>query len=84
MDQPGTYRIRVCGYLSEEWARARWEGVTVTTETLETGTRSVFQGLLRDQAELLGVINALYNTGFVVVSLERLEPAGATACGPAS
>ena len=74
LDQPNTYRIRVQGELD-----ARWEeyfgDMTITKETLPGGGQvTVLSGLLEDQAAVQGVLQKLYNLGFALLSLEKVEP----------
>ncbi len=74
LDQPNTYRIRVQGELG-----ARWEeyfgDMTITEETLAGGRQvTVLSGLLEDQAAVQGVLQKLYNLGFALLSLEKIEP----------
>jgi hypothetical protein len=69
---PATYRIEVEGVLDEIWAdnlagmrislRKRADQSTVTTLT----------GLLRDQAELSGVLNGLYELHLPILSVKIL------------
>ena len=67
---PATYRIEVEGHLDESWsdrlagmritARKRSHQITVTT----------LVGRLRDQAELSGVLNSLYDLHLSIVKVE--------------
>ena len=61
-DMPATYHICVYGGLESSWAERLW-GMT-STPIKEAG----------DQADLVGIINALYNLGHTVVSVERFAP----------
>lgn len=70
MDRPTRYRICVRGELDERWA-ARLGDMTITSECGE-GDRTVttLEGRLRDQAELFGVLNTLYELHLPVLSVE--------------
>jgi hypothetical protein len=69
---PATYCIQVEGHLDESWsdrlggmrinARKRADQSTVTTLT----------GRLRDQAELTGVLNSLYELHLPILSVKNL------------
>mgnify|MGYP001814452068 CR=1 FL=1 len=70
---PATYRIEIQGNLGESWAdrlagmhiksRKRADQMVVTTLT----------GDLRDQSELLGVLNSLYELHLPILLVEFLE-----------
>ena len=57
---PSTYRIKVQGYLDE--SRSDFlGGMTITTSSQgDEGVMTTLVGRLRDQAELSGVLNTLY------------------------
>ena len=58
---PGTYRISVQGNLPESWSD-RLGGMTITvTGAADQTPVTTLCGWLRDQAALLGVLNALYD-----------------------
>ena len=58
---PATYRIEVNGYLDESWSD-RLAGMQITSRKKADQTIvSSLVGRLMDQAELLGVLNGLYN-----------------------
>jgi len=72
-DRPGNYRIRVQGLLDESWSD-RLGGLRITTEQIKDhGPGTVLVGHLRDQAELSGVLNTLYDLHMALVSVEMLE-----------
>lgn len=83
MDTPATYRIRVYGCPSFDWIEAMLGDVTMTNEQAENNPSTTFTVEMADQATLLGFINALYNLGHAVISMELVmpeapdEPAGA-------
>ena len=58
---PATYRISVQGNLPESWSD-RLGGMAITISYDPNGTPvTTLSGQLRDQAALLGVLNALYD-----------------------
>ena len=59
-DRPGNYRIRVQGFLDESWSE-RMGGLSITNHNLkDLGPVTSLAGQLRDQTELAGVLNTLY------------------------
>lgn len=74
MDEPATYRVRVCGRPGREWVEAMVGEVTIETEQSEAELHTSITVELADQASLLGFINALYNLGYAVVSLDQISP----------
>jgi hypothetical protein len=69
-DQPLTCRIRAAGIVSEA-AVACWDSLQVTRMPCPDGSvESVVGGRLADQSALIGVVNHLYNLGFVILSVE--------------
>lgn len=71
LDQPALYRIEVQGHLDAEYAS--WMGQT-DVEVLE-GEDAVTALVARvaDQAELHGILQALYTLGLPLLSLLRVE-----------
>jgi hypothetical protein len=58
---PATYRITVLGNLDESWSD-RLGGMSITPTSDSSGSPvTILSGQLRDQAALLGVLNALYD-----------------------
>jgi hypothetical protein len=74
MDIPATYRICVTGCLESELAERLWGMVSSPVEKTAETEQTVLVGEVADQAVLVGIINALYNSGHTVVSVERLLP----------
>ncbi|NOQ46017.1 MAG: hypothetical protein GQ559_05010 [Desulfobulbaceae bacterium] len=57
---PASYRIRVQGYLEDVWSD-RLADMTITIHDKEgAAPESILTGKVKDQAELLGVLNGLY------------------------
>jgi hypothetical protein len=73
LETPGRYRIQVEGHLEEKWSD-RLGGMGVATAKLE-GQRTVttLVGRLRDQAELTGVLNSLYDMHMPILSVELVN-----------
>ena len=72
-DRPGKYRIRVQGFLHESLSE-RLGGLHITTRSLkDQGPVTVLVGQVRDQAELTGVLNALYQRHLTLLSVEHLN-----------
>lgn len=70
---PATYRIKVKGCLKESWSDLL-AGMKVTTSS--QGDEEVFAtlvGRLKDQAELSGVLNTLYELHLLLLSVEILS-----------
>lgn len=59
------YRIGVQGYLDETWS-ALFEGFVVENNANGVATLT---GNVIDQAELCGILNALYDRGYILLSV---------------
>jgi len=71
-DRPGKYRICVQGYLDKNWPE-RLAGLRITTSTRgDQKPITTLVGQVRDQAELTGVLNSLYQRHLTLLSVERL------------
>ena len=67
---PATYRIEVEGYLAESYSD-RLAGMRITTrQRADRTTVSTLFGRLRDQAELSGVLNNLYDRHLSILKVE--------------
>ena len=70
---PATYRIEVEGYVDESWSDSLG-GMSMTTRKGEDqSTVTTLVGRVRDQAELSGVLNTLYELHLPILSVEMLE-----------
>ena len=70
---PATYRIEVEGHLAESWSD-RLAGMRITArKRLDQTTVTTLAGRLRDQAELSGVLNSLYDLHLSILSVEYLN-----------
>ena len=74
MDMPATYRICVTGCLESELAERLWGMTSSPVEKDGELEQTSLVGEVADQSALVGIINALYNSGHTVVSVERLNP----------
>jgi len=70
-NRPANYRVRVLGSLDESWSE-RLGGWRVTTGSLEDRERSVTElvGRVRDQAELAGILETLYELHLPILLVE--------------
>jgi hypothetical protein len=72
-DRPGNYRIRVEGFLDKKWS-ARLGGLRITASKAgDQKSVTVLEGLMRDQAELTGVLNTIYQRHLTLLSVEHLN-----------
>ena len=73
-DQPGNYRIRVLGLLDERLSD-RLGGLRIKGSNLKDQESTVTElvGKVRDQAELAGVLNTLYELHLTLLSVEHLD-----------
>lgn len=70
---PANYEIHIRGYLDDSWSD-RLGGMTILPTEDEIGvTVTTLRGMLPDQAALFGVLNALYDMRFPVLSVECQE-----------
>ena len=68
---PATYSIHVEGLLDESWSE-RLAGMYIKTiKGKNLPPVTTLSGRLTDQAELLGVLNALYNLHVTLIAVER-------------
>ena len=73
-DAPGTYRIKVSGYLDSSWSD-RLGGMTITTKRRGDQTPiTTLSGELVDEAALAGVLSALYDLGYPLQSVKKIKP----------
>ena len=71
--RPGKYRIRVQGFLDEGWSD-RLGGMAISTSGEGSqGQITMLVGQLRDQAELMGVLDTLYELHRSILTVEHLE-----------
>ncbi len=72
-DSPGNYRIRVQGLLDESWSE-RLGGLQITKiSQKDKAPVTELVGQMRDQAELAGVLNSLYDLHLSLLSVEYID-----------
>jgi hypothetical protein len=72
--QPATYRITVEGHLDDSWSDCMG-GMTITTRSHgDQGVMTTLVGRVRDQAELSGVLNTLYELHLPLLTVKILPP----------
>jgi hypothetical protein len=70
---PANYRICVKGYLDESWVE-RLSGFLINNQVSDGESPvSVLTGSTRDQTELIGVLNGLYEMHLPLLSVEILD-----------
>ena len=74
MDRPATYRICVFGVVDREYAERYWGMRLSQIEQTGETEQTALVGEVADQAALVGIINAIYNAGHTVISVERMLP----------
>ena len=74
METKGVYQITVQGKVNPKWCD-RLNGMKIVCYHPASSDAyiSVLTGELVDQASLFGILDFLYNTGFPLLAVERLE-----------
>ena len=73
---PAVYRIAVEGALDESWSD-RLAGLRIKTrQRADQSTVTTLTGRVRDQAELTGVLNSLYELHLPILKVEVLTGSG--------
>jgi hypothetical protein len=71
--EPASYLIKVQGQLEETWS-ARLAGMSITTgRGSDQDLVTTLKGRVRDQAELTGVLNSLYELHMPILSVQILN-----------
>ena len=73
-NRPGNYRIHVLGSLDESWSE-RLGGLRITacSQKDQEGLVTELFGKVRDQAELCGLLNSLYDLHLTLLSVKSLN-----------
>ncbi|MGD8500809.1 MAG: hypothetical protein PVJ86_09190 [Phycisphaerales bacterium] len=72
--QPATYCITVEGHLNDSWSD-RLGDMTITTSSHgDQDVMTTLIGRVRDQAELSGVLNTLYELHLPLLTVKILSP----------
>ena len=66
------YRVRVRGTLTEQMAET-FGDLSVLRETNGIGPITILEGPFRDQAALMGLLNALYSWRYLLLAVHCLE-----------
>jgi len=71
--EPAVYRIRIQGILNKNWSDY-CGGMAIEHEgDPKQHAMSILIGKLADQSALIGVLNALFDIGYTILSVEYLE-----------
>ncbi|MGB5669115.1 MAG: hypothetical protein WBM71_01065 [Sedimenticolaceae bacterium] len=70
---PATYRIEIQGNLCENWADRLGNMRISSNKRADQSIVTTLTGRLQDQAELLGVLNSLYELHLPILMVEYLE-----------
>ena len=74
---PATYRIIVQGTLDNDWS-GRLAGMEITTTTRgKQAPHTTLEGPIRDQAELMGVLETLHSLHLTILKVETMDEEGA-------
>jgi hypothetical protein len=71
-DAPGTYRIRIRGYLDARWSDTFRDMAIHTRRGRSNELITTLTGELVDQPSLMGILTALYEMGYTLLDLKRL------------
>jgi hypothetical protein len=71
--KPATYRIRVQGFLLHGWSERLGEMRVVTVSSKDEKPTTILEGRIKDQAELTGLVNTLYDFRLPILSVELLS-----------
>jgi hypothetical protein len=69
LDKPAFYHIQVQGTLSPRWADYLGD-LKVAVNHQQDPPCTTLEGVLIDQAALMGILNSLYNLGFPILAVE--------------
>jgi len=75
-DQPAFYHIQVQGSLSPRWTDYLG-GLDISVSQDTDASLTSLTGEIKDQAELLGILNSLYNLGFPLLFVKHESPSSA-------
>lgn len=73
IEDPASYRIRVQGCLEDVWSD-RLANMTISMDLHDKeAPTSTLVGRVRDQAELVGVLNGLYELRMPILNMEIID-----------
>ena len=70
---PAIYCIKIRGVIDQRYAGYFGDMIIGTEKKEEGQTTCKLKGSIKDQAELMGVLNALYNLHLPIVSIQTLD-----------
>jgi len=71
--EPAVYRIRIQGILDKDWSDY-YSGMAIEHEgDPKLYAMSILMGRVADQSALIGVLNALFDIGYPILSVEYLD-----------
>jgi hypothetical protein len=73
LSSPARYRIRIQGYLDNTWAGQLGQLTFTNYLASKQPSETVITGQVKDQAELLWILERLYGLGFPLLTVECLE-----------
>jgi hypothetical protein len=71
-DRPATYRIIVKGRIDQLWFEDLGEMDIRIQDQADEPAKTILSGRVRDQAELMGIMNSLYELHMTVLSVEHM------------
>jgi hypothetical protein len=72
MESTGWYQIVVHGFLDTDWGD-RLGGLNILTMETASGVVTTLTGEIADQTALFGILNALYDLHYPLLSVRRLD-----------
>ncbi len=73
VNDPASYKICVQGYLEDVWSDRLADMAITISDKREKAPESILIGKVKDQAELIGVLNGLYGLRMPVLSVELIQ-----------
>ena len=70
--KPSIYQIKVLGKVPSSWSE-RLSGMDLSYRNKKSGVETTLIGKMSDQAQLSGLLNALYELHMSVLSVEKLN-----------
>ena len=67
-----TYQISIKGYIDKNWSE-RLAGMNVNHYDSENGSFSILTGNIFDRSELFGVLNALNDYQYTILSVNKIN-----------
>jgi hypothetical protein len=67
-DKPAFYHIKIQGDLSPKWSDYLG-GLDISVTNEPGGPQTILEGELQDQAAAMGVLDSLYNLGYLILEI---------------